>query len=333
MKIPHIYGHTRELAKLDSFIASGKMPHALLFTGPAGIGKKQAAMSFLTSLFCTAEEKPCGKCASCAQTAAGSFPDFFTAGPDENGAFLVGDPDSPEPGTARWIVQRMGMKSVSGRTAAVIDGIDRANDSAQNSLLKTIEEPGEGAILILIASERAKILPTLISRCTEIKFQALSDDIIRQIIKDKTENGDLCDFIASAAGGSAETAIALTDESFREDILDLCREISKSIVSGSALKADNAVLARPKKGADCVEILISVYHHLMRSCAKGIPPASALYDDIYIDDISSLRTIIKMLLSVKKARAHNLNAALQLKALAYFINDTELPAPPFAPQI
>ena len=332
MNTHHILGHSLQLKKLDTLLKSGSYPHAMIFTGPAGVGKRMIAHAFLNSLFCTGQQKPCGICAACAQIAAGSFPDMFTAGPDAQGSFLVGDPDKPEPGTARWIVQRMTMKSVSGRTAVLVDGLDKANDSAQNALLKTLEEPGEGAVIIITAAERAKVLPTILSRCTELKFGGLSPADIKEIIKDKADNGDLLDFIASAAGGSAEYAEALTDEDIRDSILDACREISRAAVSGSALKADSAVISRPKGGVDGVEIIIAMYHHLLQSCAKGVPPVSALYDDIYIDDLSALRTIIKMLLAVKKARANNLNAALQLKALAYYANDNGLPEPPFAPQ-
>ena len=332
MITPHIYGHTPQLAKLNALLKTGSFPHAMIFTGPSGIGKRMIAHAFLNTLFCTGEQKPCGVCPACSQITAGSFPDMLTAGPDAQGSFLVGDPDKPEPGTARWIVQRMAMKSVSGKTGVLIDGIDKANDSAQNALLKTLEEPGEGTVLLLTAAERAKVLPTILSRCTELKFSGLSAGELKIIMKDKADNGDLLDFIASASGGSIENAEALADEDMRETILDACREISRAMVSGSALKADSAVLSRPKSGVDGVEILIAIYHHLMQTSAKGVPAASSLYDDIYIDDISALRTIIKMLLAVKKARANNLNAVLQLKALAYYANDNGLPEPPFAPQ-
>jgi DNA polymerase-3 subunit delta' len=334
MNTPHIEGHHRQKSKLETFVKSGSIPHAILFTGPSGIGKRLIAHAFLAALFCSGENKPCGKCPSCIQIAAGSFPDLFTVTPNDNGIIPVGSSDKPEVNSARWIVQRLGLKSVSGRTAALIDGIDRTHgDETQNALLKTLEEPGEGTCLVLIASERAKVLPTIISRCIEIRFAPLSEKEIRSIIADLTDSGDLLDFATVSCGGSVEKAKALLNDDFREDIIDACREISRSIVSGSALKADASVISKPKNNADGIEILISIYHHMLRCRAKGAAAESSLYDDISIDDIPTLCTIIKMLLAIKKGRANNLNAALQLKALAYHANDADLPEPPFAPQL
>lgn len=333
MNTPQIQGHSRQLHYLDSLLKSESVPHAFIFTGPAGIGKRMVAEAFLSALFCTGEAKPCGQCPSCRQILAGTFPDLCRTSPNENGYLAVGDSDKPEHGSARWIIQKMGMKPVSGRSAAIIDGIDRTHgDEVQNALLKTVEEPGEGSCIILIASERSRVLPTILSRCIEIRFQPLKTELIRTIIKNETDSGDILDFAVSASGGSVENARALLDEKFRTELISVCGDLSRSVVSGSALSIPAQFLARPKSGVDSVEIMISVYHHLLRCLAKGAAPGSILYDDINIDDLSPLGTIIKMLLAVKKGRANNLNASLQLKSLSYHLNDPDLPEPPFALQ-
>ena len=330
MNTPHILGQQRQIARLSQLLASGSYPHALLFTGPSGIGKKMSALAFLSALFCTGEGKPCGRCPSCAQIRAGTFPDLYMIAPNESGVVPVGSADKPEPGSARWIIQKMSLKAVGGKSGAIIDGIDRMHGDVQNVLLKTIEEPGEGTCIVLIASERSRVLPTILSRCVEIRFSPLGEDTIRTIIKEKTDSGDILDFAAVSSGGSVENALALADEDYREEILDACRQISQSAVSGSSLNVPSALLSKPKNNADGVEIIIAAYHHMLRSRAKGTACASALFDDISIDDIPTLCSIIKILLAVKKGRANNLNAGLQLKALAYRSNDGDLPDPPFS---
>ena len=332
MNTPYILGQSRQIARLGSLIRSGSVPHALLFTGPSGTGKRTAAVAFLSALFCTGEKKPCGSCPACVRIKAGTFPDLHMIGPNESGVVPIGDAEKPEPGSARWLIRRMSMKPAGGRSGAVIDGIDRMHGDAQNVLLKTIEEPGEGACIVLTASERSKVLPTILSRCVEIRFSPLGEDTIRAIVKDRFDSGDILDFAAVSSGGSAENALSLADDDFREDILDACRQITQSVVAGSSLNIPSSLLSKPKQNADSVEILISAYHHLLRKRAKGEAPESALFDDINIDDIPALCSIISMLLAVKKGRANNLNAGLQLKALAYRFNDDELPDPPFSAQ-
>lgn len=333
MNTPHILGQTRQIARLGKLLSSGSHPHALLFTGPSGIGKRTAAAAFVSALFCTGEKKPCGTCPSCAQIRAGTFPDLHMIGPNESGVVPVGSSDKPEPGSARWIIHKLAMKPVGGKAGAVIDGIDRMHGDVQNVLLKTIEEPGEGTCLVLIASERSRVLPTILSRCVEIRFSPLNEETIRELIKGKNDSGDVLDFASAASGGSVENAIALCDDDYREDIVDACREITQSMVSGSSLNVASSLLSKPKQTADSVEILIAAYHHMLRRRARGEAAASALFDDINIDDIPVLCSIIKMLLAVKKGRANNLNAGLQLKALAYRSNNSDLPDPPFSAQL
>ncbi|HEY1405200.1 MAG TPA: hypothetical protein VF857_01200 [Spirochaetota bacterium] len=326
-----IIGHKKEKETLFAILSSGMIPHAFLFSGNAGIGKRMLAHSFLRALFCEAEKKPCGVCPSCRQVEALTHPDVVMIAPNENGTLPIGDPDTPEPGSVRYLIQRMSMRSVSGRTGVIIDGIERATNEAQNALLKTLEEPPSGSCIILISSDRSGILPTIQSRVREIRFAPLSSDDLRLIVGDRAE-GDILDFVVSGAGGSASTALELCNADMREKVLSLCRSLSAAMTGGGSLAGlTNTILPKPKGGIDILDILIQIYRVLLASKAKDDGQYSSLLDDIYIDDIDTLRTIIKLLFATKKGRGNNINTALQLRALAYYALHSKEPfAPPFA---
>ena len=322
-------GHKVQVKTLDSILDSGEIPHAFIFTGPSGTGKKIIAREFLSALFCNENEKPCGRCTSCTQILAGTYPDFIFVSPNENGIIPVGSDDKDE-GSIRHLIWRMSSKPLSGKAGIIIDGIDRASHEAQNAFLKTLEEPAEGSHVILIASDRSQVLQTIFSRCREIRFSPLTQENLKLIISGKTDSDAVADFIIASSGGSAETAAALYDETKRNEILQLGKSLSKAVLSGASFNPPAQSLAKPKTGPDPIDILISIYTFLIEEAARGSSEYSSLLDDIYIDDIDALRTIIKMLIAAKRARTNNVNAPLLVKALAYHAFDRTETAPPFA---
>ncbi len=326
-----VIGHRKEKELLLSVLASGKIPHAFLFSGASGIGKKILAHSFLRAIFCEAEKKPCGVCPSCRQVESLTHPDVVMVTPNENGVLPIGDPESPEPGSVRYLIRRMSVKSVTGHVGVIVDGIDRATTEAQNALLKTLEEPPAGSCIILISSDRSGIISTIHSRVREVRFSPLSSVDLRSIVSDHAE-GDTLDFAVSAAGGSVSAAIELCDDAFREKVLSLCVSLSRAVTGSGVIPGlTNTLVSRPKSGSDMLDIMIRIYNLLLESKAREDGAYSSLLDDIYIDDIDALRTIIKLLFTAKKGRGNNTNTALHLRALAYYTSHSKEPyAPPFA---
>jgi DNA polymerase III subunit delta' len=325
-------GHKSQRERLASILASGNIPHATLFSGPPGIGKRMIALSFIRALLCEGEKKPCGKCPSCAQVSALTHPDLVIIGPNENGVLPIGDGESTSEGGIRYLIHRLSIKPVSGRTGVVIDGIDCATTEAQNALLKTLEEPTPGCCIILIASDRSRLLPTIMSRVQEFRFAPLSPAELRTVLTDRPETGDLLDFIIAASGGSVSAALEMCGTDYREKVLSFCRAFTDAVSGGAPLSGIPAsLLAKPKKGTDPLDIMIQIYRSLLEAKVSGNGSYSSLLDDIYIDDIHALRTIIKSLFAAKKGRGNNINIALHLKALAYYASQrSEQCAPPFS---
>ena len=180
-----IIGQERALDLLARMRSSGRIPHALLFHGPEGVGKSSLALGFAGALLC---EDPraagaCGECAACRMVRAGSHPDLLVVtrlpkksapGPSEEGAeaddlssFIVVQ-------QIRELTRLAALAPRRGRRRVfLVDPADRMNFEAQNALLKTLEEPPGEALLILVASRPHQLLSTVRSRATAVGFAAL----------------------------------------------------------------------------------------------------------------------------------------------------------------
>jgi DNA polymerase-3 subunit delta' len=126
------------LEQLMRSARAGRIVHALLFTGPRGFGKRTAARLFTQALFCTGAEKPCGVCPACRQVENGTHPDVHILRPD--GRDIKVD-------QARQLIDDISVMPYEGAMhAVVIERADRMNESTQNALLKTLENPVVPAI-------------------------------------------------------------------------------------------------------------------------------------------------------------------------------------------
>jgi DNA polymerase III subunit delta' len=316
-----IIGHIHQRQQVDALRRSERVARSMIFTGPSGIGKKIIAERFLMSLFCqSAEKKPCGVCPNCQQMLSRTYPDFYLLLPNENGAIPVGELD--EPGTMRNLISKLSMRPTHGAFAVIVDGIERASEEAQNAFLKTLEEPPAGSCIILISSERSRVLSTILSRCHEIRFSPLFDADISMIASNAVPSDDVMKFAVACSNGSAEIALWLADEDNRKGAVSLAEKVRSAVVSGNTITVPAALAAKPKSGPDPLDICINIFAWCARIAASGKDASCGLIDDIYIDDMDTLLSINKLLISVKKGSSNNLNASLQIKAESYTVFDS-----------
>ncbi len=324
-----IKGHQSQIQRLALLLEKGAVPQAMLFSGIDGIGKRRIAESFLTALFCTGNNPPCLACQACKQIMAGSFPDFIRIQPNERGSIPIGTEGKNEYGTIRWFTERLTRKSVSGTYAALIDGIDHATPEGQNALLKTIEEPAANTHIILITSNRSAILPTILSRCFEIKFLPLPEETLCRILMEKEPAQDEPKFLSQISGGSASLARALTNTELLDDILQLCEEIS-SFIRGTGEKALQLSAVQKSRNSDqLIDTAINLYRLNIRLLIHGHPPHNSIKGEthferflkgIYFDNVQMAAAIIKIFLALKKGRTYNLNLRNSLKGMLYALH-------------
>src|SRR3990172_246416 len=168
MTFHDILGHDRPVAILKRALAQDTLAHAYLFSGEAGIGKKMTALALAAALHCgdLRENIGCGVCPSCRMAASLSHPDVH---------ILAGDGGEIKIDQIRQVQADLALKPFQGeKKVLIVDGAEDMNPASANAFLKTLEEPPGDTLIVLISSMPQGLLPTIRSRCQEIRFHPLS---------------------------------------------------------------------------------------------------------------------------------------------------------------
>ena len=211
MSFSQILGQERAKSFLAQVMAREKIPHAYLFTGISGIGKTTTAMALTMALNCQepVNGDACGHCVSCRQMKSGNFPDFLSIRPEGKNIKID---------QIRDLNRKLGFAPVSGRyRVIVLYQAETMTTEAANSLLKTLEEPPPGNILILKVTEPLDLLPTIVSRCQRVPFQPLPvDDMAYWLVKQKGVDAEMAAILARISGGSLGRALKMCEGDFFE---------------------------------------------------------------------------------------------------------------------
>lgn len=194
----------------------GRLPHALLISGQEGVGKRALAEQLAHSLLCEqadADGKPCGQCAACGWLQAGTHPDLLWLLPEEAGKAIKVD-------QVRALTGELCMTSHAGRhKVAIIQPADAMNRNAANSLLKTLEEPTDNTLLVLLTALPGRLPATIRSRCQQLQV-ALPDALSAQQWLQETgmESGQAARYLRLANGAPLKAMqLAETDSAGTRD--------------------------------------------------------------------------------------------------------------------
>lgn len=178
MSFEKIIGNDKVKELLNKNVKSQNLLHSYMFIGPNGIGKNMIAHDFAKMILCMSEtNKPCDVCKSCEEINGNNNPDFFEISSD--GKIIKID-------QIRQMQEKIIEKPLnSGKKVYIINDADLMTKEAQNCLLKTLEEPPEYIVIILIVSNESKILTTIKSRCMKIAFQKIQDSDIKVYLEKK----------------------------------------------------------------------------------------------------------------------------------------------------
>jgi DNA polymerase-3 subunit delta' len=159
-------------------VRGGRLPHALLLLGAPALGTAALADWLARATLCEhPDEAPCGACTSCALHAAGSHPDLVRVGIREDKKQVVID-------DVREMIAALGLKSYrGGRKVAIVLPADMMNVNGMNALLKTLEEPGAGTLLVLVASRADRLPATIGSRCQRLTVAVPSAEVASAWLK------------------------------------------------------------------------------------------------------------------------------------------------------
>jgi DNA polymerase-3 subunit delta' len=268
MPFRDVIGHRRLLGLLARSIAADSLPPSLIFGGPAGVGKRLTATALAQALNCldlrswdptapdtkapgtkasstkapstkapstkspstnapktldlTAGVDACGVCAACTRIARSVHPDTLVVEPGDNGSIKIDQ--------VREAIDRTGYRPFEGRRrVVVIDEADALVPPAQNALLKTLEEPPPSSVFVLVTSRPDMLLPTVRSRCPQLRFRQLStEEIVRGLVARRIGQAE-AQAVAASADGSLGRALAAS----AEDLL-AAREVAHRVLAHAA---------------------------------------------------------------------------------------------------
>ena len=207
-----ILGHEQIKEHFRNAVQTGKISHAYILSGEAGMGRKSLANAVALELLC---EKglpdPCMACHACKQVLSGNHPDLIYVTHEKPASIGVDD-------IREQINDTIMVRPYSSYYKVyIVDEAEKMTVQAQNALLKTIEEPPSYAVILLLTTNQDAFLPTILSRCVQLKLKPLRDEVVREyLVQSLGVEESQAEIYAAFARGNLGKAIHLAEsEEFR----------------------------------------------------------------------------------------------------------------------
>jgi DNA polymerase-3 subunit delta' len=310
--------HAGQWQSLVAARNAGRLPHALLLAGRAGLGKGRFARRLAESLLCvhgTPDGEACGQCQSCHLAQAGSHPDLIRVQPESDGKMIRIDAIRQLSGKSFLAAQAGAYRVV------VIEPAEAMNRAAANALLKTLEEPASRTVLILVSSQADRLMPTIRSRCQLVRFGMPPRAQVMQWIDGMTGHDDP-ESLYAISGGAPFTVLRAAEEQWLDTDQALVDELSQlkqrksnplAVVEKWEQRPIKRMLDSLKR---CLSDLVKV--------GQGLP-GGVLYHPGLREDLQTLVQGIDLLLvfrfldhiiDVERGLTSNLNEQMILEGLA-----------------
>jgi len=312
-----IIGQDEAVERLRRLLGGERRPHALLFAGPEGVGRRTTALALARGLLCPhADGDACGACEDCRMLDAESHPDLHII-TKELAAY------HPDPKVRERKMQNLGIDVVRhfligpagqspargrGRVFIVLEA-ELLSEPAQNALLKTLEEPPPSVTILLICRRPDALLPTTLSRCALVRFRLLPKDFVaRRLTKEGIEAAE-AQFWAELTGGSLGRALGMSAQGLYEikremlsrvlagdeaDVGEYLANVMKKLAGRQAAEAKEeegpelaALLAQRRAAGAMLELLASAYTDaLHRSVGADLPVVHADQSEV-VDELAN----------------------------------------------
>lgn len=320
-----ILGHEQNKEFLKKYLQAESRPHALLFCGAEGLGKRALAQQFAKTLLCLHEDGMDG-CESCRllNFADGniSHPDFLLLAPEEDSRNIKIE-------QVKEIIRQSAFAPVLSKyKVCIVDGADKMTADAANSFLKLLEEPPQGWVIILIATAENALLPTILSRVVRLRFNPVDVALVKQLLQQQQLTEQEAEVLARVSEGSAGTALALSEQQFFD-----CRKQALALIEAFPLPSAFNYLGTfnmPDKDYSQAQLFIKALQVLMRDMLLLKIAASA---DLYNTDLSEelrelaagwqprqLRGALRKIDDAYKALTESAGIKLTLEAMALQID-------------
>ncbi|SCX79800.1 DNA polymerase III subunit delta' [Alkaliphilus peptidifermentans] len=259
MAFKGIVGQERIIELLSKALSDKQTPHAYLFEGAEGLGKRRVACQLAMGIACTGEIKPCHHCTSCLKLIHRNHPEV---------KYIEDEGSSIKIETIRQLQKEIQMKPYEGKKKIfIINHGEKMTIQAQNALLKTLEEPPSYGTIILITANSSSLLPTIVSRCQVIKFRPVELEKIQDyLIKSLGLTYEEAKIKALFSNGIIGNALKILEDEAFEKKRETLIEITSGLMKGKSINVlENAglLVADKKDINEFLDLLISWYRDLM----------------------------------------------------------------------
>jgi len=323
MPFADVIGHEGPKRKLRTALANETIGHAYVFVGDEGIGKRLMALRFAQALSCedpssTGQRDSCGLCRACRQIASESYPDLLMIQPEEDKANPQIKIDQVRDVERHMIYRPL----FSSRKICLINDAERLTPGAANAFLKTLEDPPEHSLFILITSRPMKLLATVRSRCLTLRFfPASSSQVQGALALKQALPGEDAKFLSQVSGNRIGVALQADAAEIKEHYLqffDLCANETMSSTTELLNKAEQ--LSKAGSSADMVDWLSHGLRDLL--LARVGAHEDLLLHQSYVEKIQQLVEgidphqlfdLCESLHALEQAPTRNLNGQLVLE--------------------
>lgn len=316
MRFSEIMGQHRVVDALQRSMVGNRVAHAYLFEGIAGCGRRTTALALISALFCQQPEQgdACGRCSSCKKLAAGNHPDLHLLQP-------LPDKRDISIEQVRELQQILSLRPFEAkRKACLIEPAEQMTLGAANSLLKTLEEPPGHAVIVLLATQTDRLLPTVRSRCQHLRFAPLTVPDLIALLERQGMEPSVAATVAPLAEGSLEQAREQDNEAaaaFRQTLLEALRQVRPQQIA-TVFDTSERLASSRDETLELFSLLISLLRDmiLLRSAAADRITNRFLQDRLTEEadrfHPAGLMEALELALETRRAIQGNVNAKLAL---------------------